>query len=212
MGLETAAFMANPWAMGITSGVGLLGSLYGQYQSAKIGRKNDRMLDSRMNDLSAWYKNNYYKDFLQTDLAKSILSRFNTYFLDQSNILNNISAKTGATHEANVAGKSKLNKTYAEALAQLLGMGTQYKDNIQNRYDSRMDNLYNMKYMNNQQKQQGWSNFGSNVTSSLGNLYSAFQGGTPTTGVTKNLNVNGYGMRDGYGVNRPFTGTLGIFN
>lgn len=170
-------FMSGAGGMGATAGLGLVGSMYGQYQSAKIGRENDRMLNGRMNDLSAWYKNNYYKDFLQSDLAKSILSKLTTHFTDQSNLLNNVSAKTGMTQESSVAGKGQLNKRYAEALAQLLGMGTQYKDNIQQRYDGRMDNLYAMKYANNQQKQAGWSNFGGNVTSSLGNLYGAFQGG-----------------------------------
>jgi hypothetical protein len=187
--------LAVAWVAAIPAILSLASSLYGQVRNAKAGKEQQKLIEQQQNDLSAWYKNNYYKDFLQTDVAKSVLSKLINQFTDQANLLNNVGAKTGATHETNLAGKSALNKQYAAALAELLGMGTQYKDSVRRSYLYQYNPLMNYQMGSLANKQASWANFGGNAVSSLANLYEAFApngstGGDVTSGASGFKSVN----------------------
>lgn len=190
-----------PWFAAIPAVLSLASSIYGQAKNAKAGKEQQKLIQQQQNDLSAWYKNNYYKDFLNTDIAKSVLSKLTNQFTDQANLLNNVSAKTGATYESNLAGKSALNKQYAQALANLLGMGTQYKDSIRQSYLYQQNPITNYQMNNLMNKQASWSNFGGNAVSSLANLYEAF---APTGDTTGGVTSGTSGFKDvGYDYSQP---------
>jgi hypothetical protein len=179
----------------ITTAISTAGNLYGQSQSQKAQARTDAALGQRMNDLDSVFNKNYYQDYLDTDVARSAISRMNTQMKDSATALRNSAVAGGATPEAVIAGQGELQKRYNEALGNMAGMGTQYKDNMLNRHDILQQSLFGQKYNALQQQVNKWGNFQSNVTNASNGIlgawaYGAFDkqpGGTnPVTGLTNN--------------------------
>lgn len=75
-----------------------------------------------------------------------MLKRIRDYNEDELKALNTNAIKSGATDEAKVAAAGKLNKNYSQVVAQIAGLGEQHKDQIQQQYQARLDNLDNARY------------------------------------------------------------------
>lgn len=167
----------------VAMGLSAAGSAYGSSKSAEANRKADHYLRGRMSALDADYAQNYYKDFLDSSTARSAVSRLNRTFKDEADKLRGRSIVTGSTAEAELAGKDNLQQRYADAVSNLAGVGTQYKQNIKNQYMQNRAGLENQTYANLAGKATNWSNFGQNVTNAGSNILKSWAaGGFDTTG------------------------------
>jgi hypothetical protein len=145
-------------------------------QRAGIERKRyQNQLQGRIDDLNSWFNGENNKDFLQTDVAQSAVSGLLGQQDRQINALNNASVAGGATQEANIAAKGKLNENFSDAIARLLGYGTQYKQGLRDQYDYRLQSLYAPMDQLSQQKIGDWANYNQNV-SNAGNAVSTAAG------------------------------------
>jgi hypothetical protein len=168
--------MGNPLLvpMLISGGLSLASNLFAGAQNAKKGREMDRIIKARSDDLTGWYKNNYYKDFMETDTALSTLSNLKSQMGDSLKNLSGNAVKRGATTESNVASRGELMKQYARAINQLAGYGTQYKRGIRQDYMQNMSYLDQLRLNRLQGGQQSISNMAGNMTGSLSNLASIY--------------------------------------
>ncbi|MDY0386675.1 MAG: hypothetical protein RBT65_05990 [Methanolobus sp.] len=158
----------------ISGGLSLGSNLFAGAQNAKKGREMDRIIKARSNDLTGWYKNNYYKDFMETDTALSTLSNLKSQMRDSLKNLSGNAVKRGATTESNVASRGELMKQYARAINQLAGYGTQYQRGIRQDYLQNMSYLDQLRLNRLQGGQQSISNMAGNMTGSLSNLASIY--------------------------------------
>lgn len=160
--------MGNPLLlpMLISGGLSLASNLFAGAQNAKKGREMDRIIKARSDDLTGWYKNNYYKDFMETDTALSTLSNLKSQMGDSLKNLSGNAVKRGATTESNVASRGELMKQYARAINQLAGYGTQYKRGIRQDYMQNMSYLDQLRLNRLQGGQQSISNMAGNMTGS----------------------------------------------
>ena len=158
----------------ISGGLSLGSNLFAGAQNAKKGREMDRIIKERSNDLTGWYKNNYYKDFMETDTALSTLSNLKSQMGDSLKNLSGNAVKRGATTESNVASRGELMKQYARAINQLAGYGTQYQRGIRQDYMQNMSYLDQLRLNRLQGGQQSMSNMAGNMTGSLSNLASIY--------------------------------------
>ena len=144
---------------------GQLGAQGAANQKAGIERKRyEGQLQGRIDDLDQWFNKENSQDFLTTDIAQSSIRGLLGQQDRQIDALNNASAAGGATQEANIAAKGKLNENFADAIGRLLGYGTNYKQGLRQQYDYRLQSLYNPMDQLSQQKIQDWGNFSNNVS------------------------------------------------
>lgn len=157
----------------ITTALSLGAQAFGASQSAKANNKADSYLQSRINSLEGDYASDYYKNFLDTEAARSTMNRLQSQYAEMAKNIKGSSA-AGSTAEAEIAEKDNIQKRYADAVSNLAGMGTQYKDNLRARYQANKANLQNQQFGLLQQKAQKWDNFGQNVGNAAGGIMSAF--------------------------------------
>jgi hypothetical protein len=174
---ECVPFLALlPLIMAAVSAGGQVAGQAAGNQRAGIERKKyENQLQGRIDDLNTWFEGENNKDFLQTDVAQSSIRGLMGNNDRQIGAINNAAVAGGATQEANIAAKGKLNENFSEAIGRLLGYGTQYKQGLRDQYDYRLQSLYQPMDQLSQQKIGDWANFNQNV-SNAGNSVSMAAG------------------------------------
>lgn len=163
----------------ITTAIGLAGQAFGANQSAKANRNAENYLQGRMNSLDSRFAKDYYQDFLNTESARSMVGKVKSQFTDMAKNIKGSSA-AGSTAEAEIAQKDNLNKRLGDALSNITGYGTQYKQGIRNAYDYQKNMLQNQQMGILQQKAAQWDNFGNNVAGAGEGLMTAYASGAFT--------------------------------
>lgn len=160
----------------ITTGASLVGSAFGLSKSAEANRKAESYLSSRINSLDARFNKDYYQDFLDTEAARSTMGRLNSQFTDMAKNIKS-SAASGSTAEAEIAAKDNLQKSYADSVSSIAGMGTQYKMGLRSAYDYNRNRLEDKKMGILESKAANWNNFGSNVGKAAEGILTAYGAG-----------------------------------
>ena len=166
----------DPISLGIT-GAGLLGQIYGQYQSAKVGREKRAFNESEANKDKAWYKSEYYRDPTELTQNASFLRDLKDNYKNAVKANSSNAIKAGATPEAQVGAGGALQEKYASAVNKLVGNATNYRMAIQNQYDRKkaVTDANKRNFWN--EEQQSWSNFGNNVAGAGSGLLKAYGAG-----------------------------------
>lgn len=113
-------------------------------------------------------------NFLDTATAKAAIGALRKQGDKQMEALNNNAIKSGASEEAKVAAASSINESQANAISRLAGMGTQYKQQIKDRYQSRLDNLDNALYNSKLQQSDSIAGIADVVGSTVGSGIMAY--------------------------------------
>lgn len=116
-------------------------SLAGGIVDAIQQKKQKSKLEAYQSDLNDWYKEEMATDYLDTSQAKSTLSLLRKNNKSELENLDNNLIKSGNTDEAKVAYAASLNNNYAEKVATLAGMDTEYKESIRDDYWKNSMNL-----------------------------------------------------------------------
>jgi len=161
----------------VTAGLGTAANIWGQYQANKAAGKAEAYNKQRMNDVGSWFNKEYYKNYLDTDAARSGLSRLNTQFKDASKSLANQAVAGGSTPEAVIAQSGQNQKSYADAVTGLVGAGDQRKDQLNYQYQGMMQPLQANQANILAGKVNQWNQFGQNVSSASGNILNAWANG-----------------------------------
>lgn len=175
---SAAGDMSNMNAMQYGSqAIGMLGSVYGQYQANKLQKKYDNQLQQRQDNLNAKLNRSQYTNYLDTVPAKSALSIIRNNMRDNTKALANSAVQGGATPEAVIAQQGKQQTGYQNAVNSLLGQGENMKYRDKYLYESLGQNVDNLKLGSLQSKIQSWQNFGQTMSGAAGNVSSAYGAG-----------------------------------
>lgn len=167
-------------------------------QAAKQRKRYENQLQGRVDDLNEWFNREYYRDFLDTDIARSSIRGLMQQQDRQLEAINNAAAQGGATAESNIAAKGKLNEGFADAIARLLGYGTQYKNDLRSQYDYRLQSLYQPINDLQQQRINDYALNSQNITAA-GNSLSSTAGMIDWETLLRNQNKGGWDS-GGYGI------------
>ena len=159
-----------PVALAIGAGISALSSIAGGVSANKRRKKADQILEDRRRRLDEWYQSEMNQPYLDRADSRAMLKRIRDYNEDELKALNTNAIKSGATDEAKVAAAGKLNKKYSQVVAQIAGLGEQHKDQIQQQYQARLDNLDNARYEAESGKISGMQNMVSGVGDAFGQL------------------------------------------
>lgn len=149
----------------IGAAVSILGSAVSSIASAESARKAADQQRARRDEAERRYLHEVNKDFLDTETAKSTLSAIRKQNDKQIEALGNNAIKAGASDEAKIAAASRANETYADAASRIAGYGTQYKQNIEDRYLARLDQFDDKLVDLERQKADAWIGLGNSVAS-----------------------------------------------
>lgn len=125
------------WTAAIPAVISLAGMIGGMVQKSKADKRMKANLEAnqaKQQSLADWYNAESNKDFLDTELSQSILSKATEQYKKALEVSGGNAAKSGATAESKVAMQGEIAGRYNEMLNQLSGYGTQYKANMKKDY------------------------------------------------------------------------------
>ena len=126
---------SNPLTSGIYSGI----------KNAEAAEKQDNLVADRSNRLDNWYNEAMGRDFLDSNVASSVFNKSLEQLKDANKKTENKGAITGATNEAELASKTANQKNFSNSMSSIASMGTAYKDRIEGRYQSQMNDVFKSK-------------------------------------------------------------------
>ena len=137
-----------PVALAIGAGISALSSIAGGVSANKRRKKADQILEDRRRRLDEWYQSEMNQPYLDRADSRAMLKRIRDYNEDELKALNTNAIKSGATD----------------------GLGEEHKDQIQQQYQARLDNLDNARYEAESGKISGMQNMVSGVGDAFGQL------------------------------------------
>lgn len=120
---------------GASAVMGLASGVKGLFDSQRAARKQRKMLNEAKASESAWYKRNYYGDYMNTSMARAALKRVERTMRSQNKQNRGYAAVNGATPELELAR----NRMAVEQLGNVAtGLAAQDSAN-----KSRVDSIHN---------------------------------------------------------------------
>lgn len=117
---------------GISGAMGLISGVKGIFDSQSAARKQRRLLNEGKAAEAAWYKRNYYGDYMNTSMARAALKRVKDTLLSRSKLNRGYSVVNGATPELELAR----NRQSAEVLENVATGLAQQDSATKSRIDS----------------------------------------------------------------------------
>lgn len=118
---------------------------YGAYKKNKASndlRNSQQDVLKRNKSLADYYYTEANKDFYDTELGQSTTDRLSKQYKEAVKKSADKISKSGATQESKVASKASYLDKYNQALTNMAGYGTNYKNNMNKSYEGVLKNLY----------------------------------------------------------------------
>lgn len=138
----------------------------------------DQSLQDEKAGLKAWYETETNKDFMESDVTRSALSKVLENIESQNKQSESAGAITGATDAAKIATKAKTQQQYGDTVKSLASYGTQRRDRLDTNYRSDLSRLMGV--------ERGIATGKAQNTAKLGDVAGQLLGGAaPLFGQTK---------------------------
>ena len=142
------------------------GSIFGGYKASQAMRQVKKNLEQQRRENQDWYDRRYNEDATQRADAQRMLAMTNDLIKQRNRAAAGTQAVMGGTEEGVAATKAANASALADTAAQIAVAGANRKDNIENQYMTRKDNIN--KQLNNLQTQKA-----NNITQAVGGVSSA---------------------------------------
>jgi hypothetical protein len=164
-----------------TMALSAAGSAYGMTQANKAQKESEAYNKSRIQQAKSFFNNEYYQDFMNSDIARGGLEKLSKRFRQQTEGLANSAAAGGSTPEQVIANSNQLQDQMNDAVLSFSQQGMQWKDQIKNNFDRSMIPLQNYDQSIMESKVGMWQNLQDSIgDASAGMLnawaYGAFDG------------------------------------
>ena len=125
----------------IGAGVGAASSILGGIGKNRALKRQIRALESQKRQNEDWYNRRYNEDSTQRADAQAMLTRTAEMLRQRNQQSAGAAAVMGGTNESLAADREAAAKTMADAASQIVVAGEQRKDNIENQYRDRDQQL-----------------------------------------------------------------------
>jgi len=105
----------------------LAGQVFGGLYGGKQMTAAENLLKKQLEENEAFYNLNVKRDFLETNVAKGMFEQLRKNLRETTQNIASTAAVTGATPEAEIAEKTKMQEKYNEAVSGLAQGATQYQ-------------------------------------------------------------------------------------
>ena len=125
----------------IGAGLGLASSIAGGIANRKARRKQEQMIAQQQKENQAWYDRKYNEDPTKRADTVRLLTQMQEQIKNRNKAAKGRQAVMGGTEDSTTAVKEANNKTLADTTSQIVAANDARKDNIEQQYRERKNQL-----------------------------------------------------------------------
>lgn len=171
----------------IGAGLGLASSIAGGVANRKARRKQEQMIAQQQRENQAWYDRTYNADPTKRADTVRLLTQMQEQIKNRNKAAKGRQAVMGGTEDSTTAVKEANNKTLADTTSQIVAANDARKDNIEQQYRERKNQLNNQQMGIEAEKAADTANVVSGIAGTAANLATSLDSGG---GVKKAPNMN----------------------
>lgn len=171
----------------IGAGLGLASSIAGGVANRKARRKQEQMIAKQQRENQAWYDRTYNADPTKRADTVRLLTQMQEQIKNRNKAAKGRQAVMGGTEDSTTAVKEANNKTLADTTSQIVAVNDARKDNIEQQYRERKNQLQNQQMGIETEKAADTANAVAGVAGTAANIAATIDSGA---GVKKAPNMN----------------------
>lgn len=171
----------------IGAGLGLASSIAGGIANRKARKKQEQMIAQQQRENQAWYDRKYNEDPTKRADTVRLLTQMQEQIKSRNKAAKGRQAVMGGTEDSTTAVKEANNKTLADTTSQIVAANDARKDNIEQQYMNRKNQLQTQQMGIEAEKAADTANAVAGVAGTAANIATAIDSGA---GAKKAPNMN----------------------
>ena len=171
----------------IGAGLGLASSIAGGVANRKARRKQEQMIAQQQKENQAWYDRTYNADPTKRADTVRLLTQMQEQIKNRNKAAKGRQAVMGGTEDSTTAVKEANNKTLADTTSQIVAANDARKDNIEQQYLNRKNQLQAQQMSIDAEKAADTANAVAGIAGTAANIAASLDSGS---GKSKAPNMN----------------------
>lgn len=169
----------------IGAGLGLASSIAGGVANRKARRKQEQMIAQQQKENQAWYDRTYNADPTKRADTVRLLTQMQEQIKNRNKAAKGRQAVMGGTEDSTTAVKEANNKTLADTTSQIVAANDARKDNIEQQYMNRKNQLQNQQMGIEAEKAADTANAVAGVAGTAANIAATIDSGAGKSKVAR---------------------------
>lgn len=169
----------------IGAGLGLASSIAGGIANRKARRKQEQMIAQQQRENQAWYDRTYNADPTKRADTVRLLTQMQEQIKNRNKAAKGRQAVMGGTEDSTTAVKEANNKTLADTTSQIVAANDARKDNIEQQYMNRKNQLQNQQMGMEAEKAADTANAVAGVAGTAANIAASLDSGAGKSKVAR---------------------------
>lgn len=169
----------------IGAGLGLASSIAGGIANRKSRRKQEQMIAQQQRENQAWYDRTYNADPTKRADTVRLLTQMQEQIKNRNKAAKGRQAVMGGTEDSTTAVKEANNKTLADTTSQIVAANESRKDNIEQQYRERKNQLQNQQMGMEAEKVADTANAVAGVAGTAANIAASLDSGAGKSKVVR---------------------------
>ena len=169
----------------IGAGLGLASSIAGGIANRKARRKQEQMIAQQQRENQAWYDRTYNADPTKRADTVRLLTQMQEQIKNRNKAAKGRQAVMGGTDDSTTAVKEANNKTLADTTSQIVAANDARKDNIEQQYMNRKNQLQNQQMGIDAEKAADTANAVAGVAGTAANIAATLDSGAGKSKVAR---------------------------
>lgn len=161
----------------IGAGLSVASSIAGGIANRKARRKQEQMIAQQQKENQAWYDRTYNADPTKRADTVRLLTQMQEQIKNRNKAAKGRQAVMGGTEDSTTAVKEANSKTLADTTSQIVAANESRKDNIEQQYMNRKNQLQNQQMGLDAEKAADTANAVAGVAGTAANIAAAIDGG-----------------------------------
>lgn len=161
----------------IGAGLSVASSIAGGIANRKARQKQEQMIAQQQRENQAWYDRTYNADPTKRADTVRLLTQMQEQIKNRNKAAKGRQAVMGGTEDSTTAVKEANNKTLADTTSQIVAANESRKDNIEQQYMNRKNQLQNQQMGLDAEKAADTANAVAGVAGTAANIAAAIDGG-----------------------------------
>lgn len=169
----------------IGAGLGLASSIAGGIANRKARRKQEQMIAQQQRENQAWYDRTYNADPTKRADTVRLLTQMQEQIKNRNKAAKGRQSVMGGTEDSTTAVKEANNKTLADTTSQIVAANDARKDNIEQQYMNRKNQLQNQQMGMEAEKAADTANAVAGVAGTAANIAATIDSGAGKSKVAR---------------------------
>lgn len=169
----------------IGAGLGLASSIAGGIANRKARKKQEQMIAQQQRENQAWYDRTYNADPTKRADTVRLLTQMQEQIKNRNKAAKGRQAVMGGTDDSTTAVKEANNKTLADTTSQIVAANDARKDNIEQQYMNRKNQLQNQQMGMEAEKAADTANAVAGVAGTAANIAASLDSGAGKSKVAR---------------------------